>query len=310
MKRRTFLRDSAAAALAAGAGRTLPATATTLTEAEPVLQGSLSGRIVDAHVHVLDTAGSLGPFTTMSQPGHLLKWMDACGVDTAIMLPYVSERTPDNNEYCAGLARQHPDRLVTLTDVRLHETDAVEQVSRAREIYGAAGISYYPPKPGLGWLAESARESLWEAYRANDLVCNLQVTPADYTTMLQLCRRYPDIRFVLNHLALPGSLSPADTDYGGLLDAAAYPNLFVKASGFYACADQPWDLHDARALGFLRQLVGGLGAERVLWGSDWPPVGWHLTYRQALEIVRSAVGFSPHELAMILESNAATVYRV
>jgi L-fuconolactonase len=246
----------------------------------------------------------------MGQPGHLLQLMDACDVDTAIMLPYVSERTPDNNAYCASLARQHPDRLATLTDVRLHEADSAVQVSQAREVYGAAGISYYPPKPGLGWLAESARESLWEAYRANDLVCNLQVTPTDYAVVLELCRRYPDIRFVLNHLALPGSLAPAETQYGGLLDAAAYPNLFVKASGFYACADRSWDLGDPRALGFLRQLVDGLGAGRVLWGSDWPPVGWHLTYRQALEIVRSTVGFSPHDLAMLLGSNAAMVYKI
>lgn len=294
--------------MAAGISRVLPASATT-----PSAEAGTppAGRTIDAHVHVLNEAGSLGPFPTMGQHGQLLQLMDACAVDKAIMLPYVSERTPDNNEHCAGLARQHPDRLATLTDVRLHEPDAATRVARARELYGAVGISYYPPKPGLAWLAAPDKEPLWEAYGDNDLVCNLQITPMDYQVVLQLCRRYPGIRFVLNHLGLPGGLAADDSTYGGLLRGAAYPNLFVKASGFYACAITSWDVHDAKALGFLKQLVRGLGPDRILWGSDWPPVGWHLTYRQALEIVRSAAQFSSDsDRAQVLGANAARVYRV
>ncbi len=307
MKRRAFLHRSLAATVATGTSRILPsAAAMSPAEAEP----APAGRRIDAHVHVLDEAGPLGPFATMGQHGQLLRLMDANGVDKAIMLPYVSPRTPDNNEHCASLARQHPDRLATLTDVRLHEADATAQVAGARELHGAAGISYDPQKPGLAWLTATDKEPLWEAYRANDLVCNLQITPEDYPVVLELCQRYGDIRFVLNHLGLPGGLAAGDSNYGGLLLGAAYPNLFVKASGFYACAAAAWDLQDARALGFLRQLVHGLGADRILWGSDWPPVGWHLTYRQALEIVHSAADLGEQERALIIGNNAAQVYRV
>ena len=270
-----------------------------------------SGRIIDAHVHVVDEAGSLGPFPTMGRFDQLLQQMDRCGVDKAIMLPVVTDKTPDNNDRCAQHARGYPDRLATLTDVQLHEPTAAAQVAQAREQYGAVGVSYYPAKPGLTWMTQAACDPLWEAFRDSDLVCNLQITPVDYPVLLELCARDPEIRFVINHMGLPGGLPAEDTDYGGLLRGAALPNLHIKASAFYASADESWDLRDSRALGFFSQLLQGFGAERILWGSDWPPVAWHLTYRQALEIVRSAAtGLDTEGRELVLGANAARVYQV
>jgi predicted TIM-barrel fold metal-dependent hydrolase len=247
----------------------------------------------------------------MGRFDQLLRQMDGCGVEKAIILPYVSERTPDNNERCARHAREFPDRLATLTDVQLHEPTATAQVARAREKYGAVGISYYPARPGLSWMTGPACDPLWEAFDASDLVCNLQITPTDYPVLLQLCTSHPQVRFVINHLGLPGGLADDDTSYGGLLDGVALPNLYVKASAFYASAGEPWDLRDRRALRYFSRLLQGLGAHRILWGSDWPPAGWHLTYRQTLEILRhAATDLDAEGRDQVLGGNAARVYRV
>ena len=267
--------------------------------------------IIDAHVHTLPYFSLIAPFEETGRVNLLLHNMDAYGVDKTIMLPVVIDTSPGNNQECAQWARQHPDRLATLTDVPMHQSDAAERVLRAPEEFGSVGTSYYPSTPDLLWMLEEPCAPLWEAYKSTGLVCNLQIAPPNYGTLLELVRRYPEIRFVANHMGLAGSLDPDDETYGGLMEGAAYPNLFVKASAFYASAATPWDFRCPKALGFFNRLVQGLGADRVLWGTDWPPVERHITYRQALEIVRTcATDLNEADRAKVLGENAARVFGI
>ena len=263
-------------------------------------------RIIDAHVHVLATYEPMDPFPDTGRVDRLLYLMDDAGVEKAVMLPVVAPFSPDNNADCARWARGHADRLATMTDVPLHADDAAERVARARDEYGSVAISYYPHSAEIAWMLNDDCTALWQAFVDSGLVCNLQVTPPNYGTLLELARRYPSVRFLCNHLGLPSSLDPADPTYGGLSAAAALDNVYVKASAFYAAAETAWDPRCARALGHFTSLVDALGAERVLWGTDWPPTSRHLTYRQALEVVRTfAPGLNEAQRTLILGANAA-----
>ena len=275
-------------------------------------------RIIDTHVHVLDNYTPVNPEAERGENwfegkcARLLQHMDECEAEKALLVPVVADYSPHNNEECAQLARQYPNRLATLIDVELKRADAAQEIARAREEFGAVGISYYPPEEDLSWMAAAACDPLWEACRKYDQVCNLQIRPPNYPVLLKLARTYPDIRFVSNHLGLPAHVfDPDEPNYGGLLEAASLPNLFVKASGFYAAAATPWDVRCPRILGFMARLLEGLGVDRVLWGSDWPPAALHLTYRQNLELVRSFVeGLDDAGRALVLGENAARVYGI
>ena len=37
----------------------------------------------------------------------------------------------------------------------------------------------------------------------------------------------------------------------------------------------------------MKALYDSFGPERLHWGSDYPPVRWAMTYRQALEVIRT-----------------------
>lgn len=275
-------------------------------------------RIIDTHVHVLDNYLVVDPFAERGgnwEEGRchrLLRHMDDCGVEKAVLVPVIAEFSPNNNEECAQLAREHPDRLVALIDVPLDQPDAPEQIARAREKSGAVGISYYPPTNELNWMIAPACDPVWKAFETYDMVCNLQIRPPSYPILLELARAHPDIRLVSNHLGLPARFfDPDEPRYGGLLEAASLPNLFVKASGFYAAAETSWDPRCPRVLGFISRLLGGLGARRVLWGSDWPPAALYLTYRQNLEVVRTfAKELDEQSRSWVLGENAARVYRI
>ena len=97
-------------------------------------------RIIDAHVHVGDNYKPLTPFRDTGRVDRLLRLMDECEVEKAVMVPVVAEFSPDNNSECARWSRQHPDRLAAMTNVAMHELSAIEEVARAREEYVAGGI--------------------------------------------------------------------------------------------------------------------------------------------------------------------------
>jgi predicted TIM-barrel fold metal-dependent hydrolase len=57
-------------------------------------------------------------------------------------------------------------------------------------------------------------------------------------------------------------------------------------------------------------VLKGVGPEKLLWGTDWPPASRGLTYRQNLEVVRVYAGLGEKELELILGANAARVFGV
>ena len=264
--------------------------------------------IIDAHVHVLDNYAPMAPFEDSGRHDRLLAHMDENGVEKAVMVPVVADFSPANNEECAQLARDFPDRLATLTNVELDQPGAPEHIVRAREEFGAVGISWYGD---IALLREPSSDPVWQALAAHGLVCHLHVRPPGYGVLLELARQHEEVRLVINHQGLPGDLDPSDATHGGLLEAAPPPNLFVKASGFYHSTDESWDFRCPRALGFFSNLLKGLGPERLLWGSDWPPTSKNLTYRQALEIVRTfAVDLDDQSRSQVLGENAARLYNI
>lgn len=270
-------------------------------------------RIIDAHVHTLANYAPMAPFEDMGRVDRLLHHMDEAGVDKALMLPVVQDFSPDNNAECGHWAQEHPDRLAAMTDVPLDAPDAAERIMAARAQYGSVAISCYPRTPDLAWMTAAEHEAIWTAFQATGLVCNLQVTPPNYAHILELGRRYPTTRFVLNHFGLPkgAGITPDDAAFGGLGDARSLDNVFVKVSAYYSVADTAWDHSCPTALAYLYRLRDLLGADRLMFGTDWPPAGRQLTYRQIVEIVRTeAVELNETEQEAILGATAARVYGV
>jgi predicted TIM-barrel fold metal-dependent hydrolase len=269
-------------------------------------------RIIDAHVHVLDNYPPMDPFQDLGRHDRLLKLMDDCGVEKAVMIPIVADFSPTNNEDCARLVKEHPDRFAVLADVNLVEEGAAAKVAEVRDKFGAVGVSCYPSDNELKFLVNDGSDALMDALEKDDLVCNLHCSPFGYASAIEAARRRPNVRFLLNHFGLPkrGDSPEEDAKYGKFQDAASTPNLYVKASGFYHVAGTTWDFKCPEALGYLSRLIETIGTERVLWGSDWPPSGNHVTYMQDVEIVRSVAGLDDESRRLILGENAAKVLKI
>jgi L-fuconolactonase len=87
----------------------------------------------------------------------------------------------------------------------------------------------------------------------------------------ELARRHPDLRMVIDHAAKPdiagGHFRPWAAD---IARVARETGAFCKFSGLATEARTDWAVADLRP--YADHLLTCFGAERLMWGSDWPVV--------------------------------------
>jgi len=121
----------------------------------------------------------------------------------------------------------------------------------------------------------------------------------------------PETRIVLDHLGKPPVLEGLSSAQGsawrrGIEGLAALPNVFVKCSGIPAEAGDAF----AEVAGvFDRIALDAFGAERAMFGSDWPvsgEVGFGVPVARALDALRAAA--SDAEWASLSGETARAAY--
>ena len=86
---------------------------------------------------------------------------------------------------------------------------------------------------------------------------------------------------------------PPHPDCAEILASASVPNIHIKLSGFHYVAAHLLGIPVLRHARVVRRLYEAFGPERLCWGSDYPVVRFHMTYRQALEAFRAHCAFVP-----------------
>ena len=126
-----------------------------------------------------------------------------------------------------------------------------------------------------------------------------------------LAEALPDLPMVIDHLAKPRIAARSFADWGPAFRAAArYPNVYCKLSGLVTEADpatwQPADLAP-----YVQTALDSFGAERCMFGSDWPVCALAADYEQVHAALREALGdLDPPAEASIFGGTAATFYRL
>ena len=102
------------------------------------------------------------------------------------------------------------------------------------------------------------------------LAFDLLVRTAELPAAIETVRRQPEVRFVVDHLAKPPiQTGDADAWARGLAALADSPNVTCKLSGLVTEAD--WTAWRSAGLSeYHRRAIEWFGAERCMFGSDWP----------------------------------------
>jgi L-fuconolactonase len=128
---------------------------------------------------------------------------------------------------------------------------------------------------------------------------------------IAMVRACPHVSFVLDHIAKPGIKAGLSEPWRRQLrELAALPNIVCKLSGLSSEADHDsWTREQLRP--YIEHTIECFGADRILFGGDWPVcelAGGYVKWLEALDWATS--GLSALERHKLFRDNAIRTYRL
>ena len=272
--------------------------------------------ILDAHCHAWARWPYQPPVPdpTRGSAANLLWEMDRAGVARAVVICAGIGGNPANFADVVACTEGAGDRLVPFVDLdcRWHPTHhAPGAPARWRAALDAApglrGVTHYMVEDAdAGWLLSEEGLACLQLLEARGLIISLAMGPSQAATVAEAARRVPHLPILLHHL---GRVCVGDdAALAAVASAAQAPNLILKLSGHGYAQEDGWDVPLPRVQAMVRALAAAFGPRRLVWGSDWPVCTRFMTYRQALEIVRThGPDFAQEDRAAVLGGTMAAL---
>lgn len=271
--------------------------------------------IVDAHHHLwtADYAWLADPALAAIRRDYtvddLLLCLDEAGVDRTVLVEAGREDSGETAEFLA-IAAGTP-RIAAVVgwadplDPRLAETLAAHR-DRAGGAKLAGVRSQVQGDPDPDALRRPDIQAGLAVIAGAGLVFDLVIRADQLAGAVDAAKALPQARFVLDHLAKPPLRTGVPAAYyADLARLADCPNVAAKLSGLVTEAD--WAAWTPEQLApVVSAALAAFGADRLLWGSDWPVVEVAGGYRRWLETARSLVPEAVHPA--VFGGTAARVY--
>lgn len=134
------------------------------------------------------------------------------------------------------------------------------------------------------------------------------VKPAQLPALLPMLDQHPDLAVVIDHGAKPDIAGSTWEPWAcSIRAAAANPRVRCKLSGLATEAGPDWTIDRLRP--YFDHLLECFGAQRLMWGSDWPVVNLSGSYqRWYAATVALLAGLTPQERAAIMGGTARKFY--
>lgn len=279
--------------------------------------------IVDSHHHFLAPARFVYPWMNADtaaiarafEPADLTPLLADAGVSATVLVQTLHD--PAETSSMLAVAAERPWIAGVVAWIDLTRGDVAEQIARVRELHGGgrlAGIRHLVhEEPDEHWLGRpDVRAGLAVLARAG-LPFDLLLRPRELPAALACARSLAELRFVVDHLAKPCvRLGPDDPANAGwfrdLRSIAALPHVVCKLSGLVT--EAAWDGWTVAALRpFAEHALACFGAERMLFGSDWPVCTLAAGYGEVVAAARALTAdLSGAEHRAIFAGNARRTY--
>jgi L-fuconolactonase len=145
----------------------------------------------------------------------------------------------------------------------------------------------------------------------HDYTFDILIYPKQLAAAERLVSRCPAVRFVLDHCAKPNIAGrEIEAWRGGMGRLARHPNVACKISGLVT--EARWtEWSDDDLIPYLDVTLSVFGAERLMFGSDWPVCLVASPYARWVDVVlKFADRLTPAERAALFGGTAASVYKL
>lgn len=257
------------------------------------------GTVIDAHQHLWSPQRDLyawlqrAPESLPTEfiPDTLQGEMTASGVSGGVLVQ--AANTFDDTRAVLAVADQHAWVMGVVGWVPLSEPDvaaaALDLLTGHPRFKGVRHLIHDEPDPDHV-LRPAVLRGLAELERCGvpfDVVC---VLPRHLQHVATLARRFPNLKLVVDHLAKPPIASGEWTPWADLLRRAGeHDNVFAKVSGLNTAARwATWTAADLQP--YIDHALACFGAQRLMFGSDWPVATLAGSSARVVEGTRTVLG--------------------
>jgi L-fuconolactonase len=281
---------------------------------------SIRDLVVDAHVHFWDPGVLhypwLRPVPELERtflPGDYDPFREGDGAVDAVVFVEANcapGEGADEVAFVEGLAMREPrvTGVVAFADL-LDEQARSLTLDRLSKRPRVAGVRYSIQGHPAGFALQRAFVRGVQEVGSKGLTFDVCATATQLPDVAELVRRCPGTRFVLDHCGKPAIRDDAFDNWGvDLARLAAHDHICCKLSGLLTEARSDQRV-DAALAPYAEHVVACFGAERIMYGSDWPVVtlaGGVAEWRGFVD--RFTAGWSPDERRCFYAANAIRTY--
>jgi L-fuconolactonase len=159
--------------------------------------------------------------------------------------------------------------------------------------------------PDADWILQDRIAPGLAAMARRGLAFDALVKPVHLPRIRTLAARHPDVTIVIDHGAKPDIARDGFADWAvEMTRLARDTGAFCKLSGLLTEAGA----HPKRTRRYIDHLLAGFGADRLIWGSDWPVLEQAASYADWWALAHDAVPAADH--AAVFAGTARRAYRL
>lgn len=274
---------------------------------------------IDAHQHYWNPARGDYDWMPMDNPvlartygpAHLAPELARHGITHTVLVQAAA--TVQETEYMLGIADATPHVAAVVGWIDFENPSDLKHLQRLANHPKFAGVRpMIQDIPDDDWML---RDDVQWAFRA---ICDLGLSfdalgfPRHLANFQTILTRYPEMRVVIDHCMKPQIRDHSEANFRHWADGMsrlADTGAYCKFSALVTEANPDWTVEDLKP--YVDHVFAAFGAERVMWGSDWPVVRLRCEYgdwRKAAEALTA--GLSDTEKARIYGGTAAEFYRL
>jgi L-fuconolactonase len=224
-------------------------------------------------------------------PSDLKPELDAAGFDACVAVQ--ARQTLEETRWLLALADENPfiAGVVGWVDLRAESVrDQLAEFSNPKLV----GVRHVvQAEPDDGFLLRPDFLSGIAALQEFDLTYDILIYPRHLPVAVEFVSRFPEQRFVLDHLAKPFIKAQAIEPWASnIRELAKFPNVFCKLSGMVTEADwTSWTPEHFKP--YLETALQAFGPDRLMIGSDWPVCKVAGSYRKVMSLVIQFLDLQP-----------------
>lgn len=243
-------------------------------------------------------------------PEDLLGELRANGIDGCVAVQ--TDQSEQETEFLLNLALQHDWIAGVVGWLDLSSFRLPERLAHFAPFHKLRGLRHIvQSEPDDRFLLREDFCRGIASLREFDLTFDILIYPRQLPAATELVAKFPEQKFVLDHMAKPSIRTGEIDSWAKQIRAlAASPNLYCKVSGLVTEADwnhwRPDEIYP-----YLDVIFDAFGADRLMFGSDWPVCRLAASYGQVCNLLADYLTRSRVESqAQIFGRNAVEFYRL